>query len=289
MSTILVIGATGRIGSALLPQLLDRGHRVLAVTRRMEAAGALSALGAEPVVADIRAPEMLRNQLAASDAVFLATADAPDQDRVEQALVAAIAATGRRLHVVKLSAQSAGLDPPRSFGIYHRRAEQALEASGLPYTILRPTFFQQSLLLFVSDIATKGRLVAPAGKARIAMVNVEDVARAAACILGEAAHAGRTYILTGPSAHSFPDVAERLSALLQRKIRYTSLPGFVARLALPLATGMPRWQSNMVVDLFAALRAGAQTQVSTDVSTLTGRASGSLDTFLAANIDAFRP
>lgn len=287
MPTILVTAATGRIGCALLPQLLDRGHRVLAVTRRADAARALSAIGAEPLVADIRAPETLCDRLAAVDAVFLATADAPDQDRVEQAIVAAIAGTGRRPHVVKLSAQSAGLDPPRSFGIYHRSAEQALQASGLPYTILRPTFFQQSLLLFASDIA-KGRLVAPAGNGRIAMVSVEDVASAAACVVGEATQAGRTYTLTGPSAYSFADVAERLSALLKRKIRFTSLPGFVARLALPLATGMPRWQSNLVVDLFAALRTGAQKEVSTDFATITGRTAGSLDTFLAANIDAFR-
>lgn len=287
MAAVLVAGATGRVGAALLPLLRERGHRVLAVTRRADAADILAAQGAEPVVADLRAPDGLRDRLAELDAVFLATADAQDQDQLETSFIATAAAAGRP-HVVKLSAQSAGLTPPRSFGIYHRRSEQALRTSGLPYTILRPTFFLQSLLLFAPDIARKRKFVAPAGKGRIAMVDIGDIARAAAAVLGDDAHAGRSYTLTGPSAHSLPEVAEQLSAKLGRKIGYASPPAFIARLVLPFATGMPRWQSNLVVDLFAALKAGAQEEVSGDVESLTGRPATSLDAFLTAHLDAFR-
>ncbi len=287
MATILVTGATGRVGSTLLPLLRERGHRVLAVTRNPGAADALTALGAEPVIADLRTPETLADRLSEADAAFLATSDAPDQDAVEAGFIAAAAQAGRP-HVVKLSAQSAGLSPPRSFGIFHRRAEQTLEASGLPYTILRPTFFLQSLLLFAPDIAKKGKFVAPAGRGRIAMVDIGDIAAAAATVLAEPAHHNRTYTLTGPSAHSLPEVAARLSARLGSKVGYTSPPAFVARLVLPFATGMPRWQSNLVVDLFSALKAGAQEAIGDDVDRLTGRPGTSLDSFLDAHIDSFR-
>ncbi|MEJ8570094.1 NAD(P)H-binding protein [Microbaculum marinum] len=288
MATVLVTGATGRIGSALLPLLVERDHRVLAVTRRAEAAPGLAAGGATPIVADIASPDTLRGDLGEADVVFLATADAPDQDVVEIGLIDAAAAAGRPF-VVKLSAQSAGLTPPRSFGRFHRRAELALAASGLDHTILRPTFFQQSLLLFAPDIAARKRFVAPAGRGRIAMVDLEDVARAAAAAIGDRSHAGRTYTLTGPSARSMQDVAEKLSSLLGARIGYTSPPGFVARLVLPFATGMPRWKSNLVVDLFAALKAGAQQDVSADLETLTGRPGTSLDAFLEQHVEAFRP
>ena len=293
MATVVLTGATGRVGTRLLPLLCEQGHRVLAVTRRAEAKEDLAALGAEPVVGDINAPASLDSAFSQADTVFLATADAPDQDRIETGLISAIAKAGSP-HVVKLSAQSAGLSPPRSFGIYHRRAEQALEASGLPWTILRPTFFQQSLLLFAADIAAKGKLIAPAGTGKIAMVDLEDVARSAATVLGDTVrgdtgYAGRIYTLTGPSAHSLAEVTAALSDRLGRKIGYVSPPAFVARLVLPFATGMPRWQSNLVVDLFSALKAGAQEQVSGDVETLSGQPPSSLNAFLQRHIDAFRP
>ncbi len=287
MARVLVAGATGQVGAQLLPLLRARGHDVRAQTRRPEAASALTAQGVEAAVADLRAPGSMQPHLAWAEAVFLLTADAPDQDRIEAALIDAIAAAGRP-HVVKLSAQSAGLTPPRSFGIQHRRAEQALAASGLPWTVLRPTFFQQSLLLFADDIAAKGKFMAPAGRGRIAMVDVADIAAAAASVLGDPAHDGRCYTLTGPAAHSMAEVAGMLTRLRGRKVSFSSPPATVARLVLPFVTGMPRWQSNLVVDLFRALRAGAQEAVCADVELLTGRSPGGLEDFLQRELQRFR-
>ena len=287
MSRILVIGATGQVGTALLPLLRAAGHEVRAQTRRPEGRAALAALDTEPVVADPRRPGELAESFAWAEAVFLLSADAPDQDRVENGLIDAAAAAGGP-HLVKLSAQSAGLQPPRSFGIQHRRAETAQADSGLPWTVLRPTFFQQSLLLFAGDIATKGKFVAPAGQGRIAMVDVTDIAAAAAAVLGQPAHHGKTYTLTGPAAPTMGEIAAMLSEMLERRVRFTSPPAFVARLVLPFVTGMPRGQSNLVVDLFQALQAGAQAAVLPDLAELIGRPPGRVEAFLQANLDRYR-
>ncbi|MEM9106992.1 MAG: NAD(P)H-binding protein, partial [Pseudomonadota bacterium] len=248
----------------------------------------LKQLGAEPVIADLNDPTSLETVMQRVEAVFLASADGPQQDRIEADQIAMFARQGRP-HVVKLSAQSAGLDPPVSFGIQHRRSEQALEASGLPYTILRPTFFQQSLLLFADDVAKKGKITAPVGKGKIAMVNVDDVARMAATVIANEDHHGKTYTLTGPAALGFDEVVGHLSKTLDRKVGHTSPPAFAARLVLPFVTGMPRWQSNLVVDLLSALKAGAQQEVSTDIEKVTGQSPGSVEDFLKANLEAFRP
>ncbi len=288
MARILLTAATGRVGSHLLPLLIAKGHEVLAVTSRAEAASDLTGHGATPIVADFRNPESLNTSLQGLDALFLATADDPQQDRIEQALLEAVQASGQP-HVVKLSAQSAGLDPPVSFGALHRQSEHALEESGLPFTILRPTFFQQSLLLFATDVAQKGRIIAPVGAGRIAMVDAGDVARTAAAVIGDPAHFGKTYVLTGPSAHSFAEVTGHLSRHLDKTVGFTSPPAFVARLVMPFMTDMPRWKSNLVVDLLSALRVGAQQDVSSDIETVTGQSAASLESFLADNIDAFRP
>lgn len=288
MASILVTAATGRVGSALTPRLVESGHRVLGVTSRPDGAKALSQGGVEPVIADLTDPQSLQPVTDGIDAVFLATPDDPKQDKMEQDLIAMMARTGKP-HVVKLSAQSAGLDPPVSFGIYHRRAEEALEESGLPYTILRPTLFQQSLLLFAEDIAKKRKITAPVGKGKIAMVSVEDIADTAAAVLASDTHHGKTYTLTGPSAHAFEDVVKQLSDHLEEKVGHTSPPAFAARLVMPFATGMPRWKTNLIVDLMSALRNGAQQNVSPDVETVTGNAPRPLDAFLKSNLDAFRP
>ncbi|GAB5461954.1 NAD(P)H-binding protein [Hoeflea alexandrii] len=288
MSKILVFTATGQVGSALCGELLARGHEVSGVTRSDAAAGRLIQRGITPVVGDIRNLDELGPRLAGFDAVFLASSDARDQDSTETALIKCLRDNGIP-HVVKLSAQSAGLEPPVSFGIQHRNAERALVQSGLGFTILRPTFFQQSLLLMAGDVAKKKAITAPMGKGRAAMVDVRDIAAVAAYCLTEPGHTGRTYTLTGPQAHGFADVTETLTELLGLKIGYTSPPVPIARLVMPFLTGMPRWKTNLLVDLMVAIRHGAQQQVTTDVADVTGREPRTLHAFLKEHLESFQP
>jgi len=292
MTNIFVFGASGRVGGRFAALKVAEGHEVHGLTRSDANAAALHAAGIMPIVDDIRNHGSFLPIAAEADTVLLATADAQDQDIVEIDLIEALASEipdqYSKPHVIKLSAQSAGLDPPRSFGIFHRRSEAVLETGNLPYTILRPTSFLQSLLLFAADIASKRKFVAPAGKGRIAMVGVDDIARTAAAVADSAEHHGKTYTLTGPTAHSLHDFAKMLSSRLSTKVSYSSPPAFVAKIVLPLVTGMPRWQSNLVVDLLNALSQGAQEAVSNDVLAVTGRPPQSLDAFLDQEIEAFR-
>ena len=288
MAKLLVFTATGQVGSALCGELLSRGHEVSGVTRSGAAAGRLIQRGITPVVGDIRNLDEIGPRLAGFDAVFLASADARDQDRTEAALIKCLRENGTP-RVVKLSAQSAGLNPPVSFGIQHRAVELSLEQSGLGFTILRPTFFQQSLLLMSGDVARKKAITAPMGKGRAAMVDVRDVAAVAAHCLTEPGHAGRIYTLTGPQAHGFADVTEKLTELLGLKIGYTSPPAPVARLVMPFLTGMPRWKTNLLVDLMLAIRNGAQKQVTSDVADVTGDEPRTLHAFLKEHLESFQP
>ena len=288
MAKILTFGATGKVGSALVPLLVSQGHDVHGVTRSGSGADLLQSLGAVAVIGDLRDLPTLAPKIEGFDSVFLASADAPDQEELEIAVTAALAKKGTP-HVVKLSAQSAGLNPPVSFGKQHRASEKALETSGLPYTLLRPTFFQQSVLLMADDVANKGAITAPMGKGRTAMVHVQDVADVAAACLVDPAHQGKTYTLTGPEPLGFADVTAKLTQLLERKITYSSPPAPIARLVMPFLTGMPRWQTSLIVDLMVAIRNGAQEAVTNDVATVTGRAPRSLAEFLETHQSAFEP
>ncbi|WP_419913157.1 hypothetical protein [Hoeflea sp.] len=121
------------------------------------------------------------------------------------------------------------------------------------------------------------------------MVDVADVAAAAEAVIFNQNHHGHIYTLTGPAAHSFGDVAGQLSERLGHKVGFASPPAFAARIVLPFITGMPRWQSSLVVDLLSAMKAGAQEPVSDHVERLTGRPARPVEDFISDNLDAFTP
>jgi len=285
---ILVTGATGRVGGALAPLLKRAGAQVVALVRDPARAKPLATQGIELRQADLADPNSLPKALEGIDKAFLATGDSREQATLETNFIAAAAAAGVG-HIVKLSAQSAGLSPPRSFGVFHRQAEIALERSGVPFTVLRPTFFMQSLLLFADDIRKKGQFTAPIKGGRVAMVDLRDVAAVAALCLADDAHKGRAYIVTGPRAIDFFEVAKLIGQARGRNVAFKPLPAFIARLAMPYATGMPRWYANLVIDLFVALNKGAQMPMTDTVERLTGKKPRTLEAFLKENAAAFAP
>ena len=126
-------------------------------------------------------------------------------------------------HIVKLSQLAADPGSPVRFLRYHAAVEQAIRASGLAYTFLRPNLFMQGLLGFRASIVAEGRFFAAAGDAKISAVDVRDIAAVAAAALTEG-HEGRTYDITGPEALTHAEMAERLSAALGRRVEFVDVP-----------------------------------------------------------------
>ena len=276
---ILVCGATGQVGRRVFEQLGEHGVPRRGMSRAAPASD-------EWVRADFEDPASLPAALDGVDRVFLACGDRPAQDRLEGALIEACRTAGIE-HVVKLSAQSAGLSPPVSFGRLHRRTEQVLAAAVPGATVLRPVFFMQSLAFFADDIR-KGRLIAPTGAGRVALVDADDVADVAVqALLHPDRHRGAVHTLTGPRAWSFSEIVAEIGEAAGRRIRHISPPAMLARLVLPFVSGMPRWQSNLAVELMAAIARGAQADVSDTISEICGRPPGTLPAWLAAHAESF--
>ena len=274
---VLLCGATGQIGTLLRAALDAAGVPWIALSRRPPPEGAAAA--GQWRTADFERPSSLAPALDGVATVFLASSDHPRQDQLEIAMIDACRSRGVK-HVVKLSAQSAGHEPPVSFGALHARAERALRASGMAWTFLRPVFFMQSLLFFASSIKS-GRLVAATGRGAVAFVDGRDVAAVAAAVLARATeHEGRVHTLTGPRALSFAALAELLSKATAGRVRHISPPRFIARAVLPFVSGMPRWQSNMVVDLMSAIAAGAQSAPTSTIAEITGGEPRTIEHFI---------
>jgi uncharacterized protein YbjT (DUF2867 family) len=121
--------------------------------------------------------------------------------------------------IVFLSAPGARFDHASP----HRTVERYLIRSRAPHTILRPSVLMQTLsTLYRDDIRLRGEIVLPAGRARIAFVDAADLGRAAARVLTESGHLGRSYSLTGEQSLSFAEVAGIFTAVLGRPVRYTA-------------------------------------------------------------------
>lgn len=266
---MLVTGATGNVGSRVVQELLSRGVSVRAFVRDPDKAAAVLGQGVELARGDFSEPGSIRRALEDMDCVFLACGNHPRQVEYETNVIDAAHAAGVR-RIVKLSAIGARVGSPLAFWDWHGRIEQHLRASGLPAVILQPGTYMSNLLGSAEAIKHTGKLFAPAGDARIAMIDPRDVATVAAVALTGDGHEGKTYTLTGPEAITYDGIAGQLSEAIGRKIDYVDVPDEAARQGM-VESGMPEWFADNLVTLFGILRQGAAAQTTDVVRALTGR------------------
>ena len=177
---ILVTGATGLNGRALLERLSARGVPVRALVRSLARAEALSALpNVEIVEGDMARPETLARALRGVDRAMLISSSDPAMLEVQSNFIDAARKAGVK-HVVKLSGIMPELDSPFRFARMHGEIERRLEASGMAFTHLRAGEFMHAYFRQVPAIVGKGALFLPMEDARIASIDVGDIAEVAA-------------------------------------------------------------------------------------------------------------
>ena len=271
---IVVIGATGNVGSELVAQLHLLDYPLRALVR--DPARALEILGPEIelVPGDLARPQSLDAALAGADRMFLCCATSREQVELETHAIEAAARVGLA-HVVKLSMLGADPRSPVPYRRWHGEIERRLERSGVAYAHLRPTFFMQTTR---GMLAPDGALYVPVGDGRIAWIDVRDVASAAVRALTEEGHEGRAYELSGPQSLTFADVAATLSAATGLAIEHVDVPTDAARDGM-LAAGMPGWQVEASMAMLEMMREGGLDVASDDYERLVGVPPHSFDDF----------
>jgi uncharacterized protein YbjT (DUF2867 family) len=282
---ILITGATGRVGGATLKQLSTRGMPVRALVRNAEKAALVAGPLVEPVIGDLAQPRSLESALDGITAALLVSPLNPHQVELQGNFIDAVKRAGRA-HVVKISGLGTALDSSVRSGRWHAQTEKHVEDSGLPFTHLRPLFFMQNILRFAPAIRASGGFEGSLGLGKVAMIDVDDIAAVAATALTTDAHAGKAYVLTGPEAHSYSDVAERLSRILGKTVTYKDVPLAVMQERL-LASGMPEWHVDVQVDFSTALSAGHASAVTNTVEAVTGRPARTLEQFIQEHVVLF--
>lgn len=278
---ILVTGATGKTGRAVVDALVARGAKVRSASRKPGAASG----AVEPVRFDWADRETWRPALRGVEGLYIVGPYAePDAKILVRDLLAI--ADGVR-HVVLLSVLGADLLPPAaSMATWERDVRE----SGKEWTILRPNWFMQNFGegAFTAPLRDRGILELPAADAALSFVDTRDIAEVAATALTEAGHDGQVYEITGPQAFTHAEAMALLGNAAGRELRYVAITPEQLETRLHAAGASERTVAAQL-GLFEVMRNGVNTPVSDVVKRVTGRAPRSLAEYAAEHAAAWQP
>ncbi|GAA2284507.1 NAD(P)H-binding protein [Streptomyces atrovirens] len=220
---ILVTGATGHVGGELVAALARAGRPVRALLRKPAAADALPD-GAESAVGDLDRPASLRSALDGARGLFLLPGYADMPGLLAEARAAGVE------HVVLLSSIAApDGDLDNAISRFMIRSEEAVRASGVSWTILRPSGFMSNTLQWTGQLAAGDEVREAFPDVSVAMVDPYDIAAVAARVLLDPDHFGQAHALSGPEALRPADRVRVLARVLDRPLRFTGLSDDEAR------------------------------------------------------------
>ena len=147
--------------------------------------------------------------------------------------------------------------------------EDALKSSGLPWTVLKPTFFMQNFMGAAQTVASDGVIYWDLGDANLSMIDIRDIADSAVAVLTGGGHEGNEYILTGPSA---------LSTALDKDVNYVGVP-HEAALESRIGMGFPEWIALGYGELMEGFIEGFANNATDNVEKLTGHPARSINQF----------
>ena len=271
---VLVTGATGNTGSLLVPALLRAGVDVRILVRDEAKAKPLKDLGAEVVLGDLDKPETILPAVKNVDKIYLLTWNGETQ--LQQAInVIDAAKKSGNPHIVRHSMW--GSENSRIIKQGYK-IEEILKESGLPWTILKPTFYMQNTMMAAQTISSDGVIYWDMKDGKLGMIDVRDIADAAFAVITGKDHEGKEYILTGPEAISFNDVAKIFSNVLDTEIKYVSVPGEAALQSM-VGMGLPEWIAKGYVELSEGFSENFANSTTRNVEILTGHPSRSFEQF----------
>jgi len=268
--SIVVTGATGHLGRHVIEQLLDKvpADRVTAVVRDEARAADLAARGVKLAVADYNAPETFDGVLTAGDKVLLISGNEFDKGRPAQHQVVIDAAKAAGVALLAYTSAPGALSA--ALADDHRATEQALLASGVPYTLLRNGWYHENYTENLAPVLEHDAVVAAAGQGRVSSAARADYAAAAVAVLTGEGHENKTYELGGDEAWSFAEYAAELSRQTGREIVYNAVPTEVLT-GILTGAGLPGPLAAILAGVDESIEKGELVVSGGDLSRLTGR------------------
>ena len=278
MKRILTSGATGSVGYEtlrFLQKINPPDVELLAGVRNVDRAReSMSPIPCVPF--DVTQPEQALESLSDIDSLFLMRPpQISDIKNTFEPLLAQIEHTPVR-HIVFLSLQGVENNPI----VPHYKIEQAILESGIPYTFLRPSFFMQNLsTTHREEIRDRDEIFVPAGSGNTNFIDVRDIAEVAVLSLLDSQHQNKAYTLTGARGYTYFEIAELLSGILERPIRYAN-PSALSFIFHKKRQNLPLKFILVMTALYTIARLGKADEKTDTLETLLQRPPRSLEAFL---------
>jgi uncharacterized protein YbjT (DUF2867 family) len=274
---ILVVGATGNVGTHLVQELQKSGRAVRVLSRDPRRASERLGAGIEIVAGDLSDPASLGPALRGIEIASLATSPSPLLAEQEGNFIAA-ASAARLRRLVKLSGFGIEFSSDR-IHLGHAESERRLRASGVAHVIVRPVVFMSNLLFDVVSLRS-GKLPSVFGDGRMGFVDARDVAAVMARALLDERHEGATWEFGGPEALTYDDLAATFTRALGRPIEHVRLDDAAFR-AAALAGGLPDFVVEAITGAAAHAREGRYATNDDVIQRLLGRRGCSFGDWLA--------
>jgi NAD(P)H dehydrogenase (quinone) len=268
---IAITGATGQLGRLVINELLKKvpASEVIAAVRSPEKAADLAALGVTLRAADYSQPETLKSAFAGVDKLLLISSSEVGQREAQHKAVieaAKAAGVGFIAYTSLLHADTS----PLGLGVEHRATEAQLQASGIPFALLRNGWYTENYAASIAPALAHHAFIGSVGEGRIASAARADYAAAAAEVISRDDQAGKIYELAGDDSYSLAEFAAEIAKQSGEKVDYVNLPQADFAAALKGA-GLPDGLAEMLADSDAGAAQGGLFDNSKTLSTLIGR------------------
>ena len=281
--SLVITGATGQLGRLVVASLLEQGvsaGQIVAAGRTTTALKDLADRGVRVRALDFDDPASLRGAFAAGDSVLLVSGPVIGQRaRQHQNVIDAAASAGVAL-LAYTSIANAGTATMR-LAQEHQATEAALRASGVPFALLRNSWYTENYTAQLGTILQYGTVTGSAGDGRVSAATRADYAAAAAAVLTAGGQAGQVYELGGDQAFTLAELAAEIGGQTGRDISYRDLPEQEYAQVL-VAAGVPAPAAQVIADADRGLARGELFTDSGDLHRLIGRPSTSLPDAIAA-------
>src|SRR5262249_51677537 len=267
---ILVTGAAGLSGSAVVREFTGNGVPVRALVHYRAKAGALEGLRHVQIVeGDMARAETLGSALEGIARVLLISSSNPQMLETQCRFIDACKTSGVA-HVVKFSGKESGIGfSAQTFRFTRMHEERDLQESGLAWRQLLPSQFMQVYLREVPTIAAKGALLLPLEDVKLSPVDIDDIAKIAFSILVQGGHEGRAFDITGPQALSMAQIAACIGEAIDQPVGYHKVDAEDHGRAL-LAAGLPPFMVDALDEQAAERRRHPESRVELGTHALFG-------------------
>jgi uncharacterized protein YbjT (DUF2867 family) len=253
--------------------------------RNPEKAEELRRQGIEIRVGDLEKPWTLGPAFAGVDTVWILAPPGPRApEQCSNALWAA--RQGGAKHVVRMSAFGAAHTAPTINSRLHALSDAELVGSGIPFTILKPHFFMQNLMMAAQSVAQQGAMYFALADGKMGLIDSRDISDFAAHVLTTGGHEGKTYTLTGPASLSMHQIAAAIGNAIGKTVAYVPVSVDDARQSMA-QMGLDDWMVNLMCDYFTAYSGNWGDLVTDDFQRVTGKAPRSIEQFARDFAQAF--